>query len=168
MIKLEEQAALRDVTFGSFLIATELLSELNPFFKARILIVGAVHDVGFQGLIINKPINSWNLLPQFHDAKLLEAAHVSFGGPVIHQEMPLVSLTKISFNDQHPQVLPGVYFLDQLETLNKIKEIKAGNLSATDLWFFWGYSGWSWDQLFSEIDEGLWIVDEGNDKYLQW
>ncbi|XP_057545359.1 uncharacterized protein LOC130824390 isoform X1 [Amaranthus tricolor] len=168
VIKLEEQAALRDVTFGSFLIATELLSELNPFFKARILIVGAVHDVGFQGLIINKPINSWNLLPQFHDAKLLEAAHVSFGGPVIHQEMPLVSLTKISFNDQHPQVLPGVYFLDQLETLNKIKEIKAGNLSATDLWFFWGYSGWSWDQLFSEIDEGLWIVDEGNDKYLQW
>ncbi|XP_021770934.1 uncharacterized protein LOC110735096 [Chenopodium quinoa] len=153
---------------GSFLVATEHLDDSNLFNKAKILIVGAEHGVGFQGLIVNKPIPSWDSLPRLRDVKLLEGALVSFGGPVIQQEMPLVSLARISFNNQYPQVLPGVYLLDQLETLGKIKDIEAGNLSATDLWFFWGYSGWSWDQLLNEIAEGSWKLHEGSVEDLQW
>uniref|UniRef100_A0A803N129 Thioredoxin domain-containing protein n=1 Tax=Chenopodium quinoa TaxID=63459 RepID=A0A803N129_CHEQI len=153
---------------GSFLVATEHLDDSNLFNKAKILIVGAEHGVGFQGLIVNKPIPSWDSLPRFQDVKVLEGAHVSFGGPVIQPEIPLVSLARISFNNQYPQVLPGVYLLDQLETLGKIKDIEAGNLSATDLWFFWGYSGWNWDQLLNEIAEGSWKLQEGSVEDLQW
>ncbi|XP_010689689.2 uncharacterized protein LOC104903363 isoform X1 [Beta vulgaris subsp. vulgaris] len=168
MFKLNEKAGPSNPAVGSFLSATELLHELRTFSKARILIVGADRAVGFLGLVINKPIASWDLLPQFQDVKLLEAAPVSFGGPIIQQKAPLVSLTRMSFIDQYPQVLPGVYFLDQMETLSTIKEIKAGNQSATDFWFFWGYSGWGWEQLSSEIADGVWRVHEGNIGDLQW
>ncbi|KNA18142.1 hypothetical protein SOVF_073580 isoform A [Spinacia oleracea] len=167
IFKPDEEKHTPNPTVGSFLVATELLHESNPFNKAKILIVDADHGVGFQGLIVNKPL-SWDSLPQFQDVKLLEGVPVSFGGPVMQQEMPLVSLARISFNHQYPQVLPGVYLLNQLETLGKVKEVKAGNQSATDLWFFWGYSGWSWEQLLSEIAEGVWTLHEGNNEDLQW
>ncbi|XP_074294576.1 uncharacterized protein LOC141622440 [Silene latifolia] len=174
-IKSQNQAILepdgkegsRNLAAGSFLIASERLTGLNPFSQAKILIVGANPDLGFQGLIVNKPI-SWKHVLVPEDAELLKEAPVSFGGPVIHEGRPLVLLTRNSSNIQHPQVIPGVYFLDQLATINIIKEIKAGNQSACDYWFFWGYSGWSWDQLYNEINEGAWEPYKGSIEDLQW
>lgn len=170
MFKLNEKTITPNPAVGSFLVAKKLLHESHPFNQAKILIVGADHGVGFQGLIVNKPFSSWDSFPPFQDAKLLEVegAPISFGGPVVQQEMPVVSLMRTSFNELYPQVLPGVYFLNQLETLSKIKEVKAGNQSATDLWFFWGYWSWSWDQLLNEIAEGVWRLHDSNTEELQW
>jgi len=162
-------AAPQKIAVGSFLIATEHLHGLNLFSEAKILIVSADHDMGFQGLIVNKPI-SWDSI-KFEDAnlaELLKEAPLSFGGPVIKEGLPFVSLTRNSLNDQYPQVLPGVYFLDPLATLYEIEKIKAGNQSAMNYWFFWGYSGWGWDQLFGEITGETWNVHEGKPEDLQW
>ncbi|KAH9625279.1 hypothetical protein KSS87_009037 [Heliosperma pusillum] len=165
--ELKEREGSQNLFAGSFIIASERLTGLNPFSQAKILIVSANPDLGFQGLIVNKPI-SWNHVLGSEDVELLREAPVSFGGPVIHEGRPLVSLTKNSSNIQYPQIIPGVYFLDQIATISRIEEIKAGNQSACDYWFFWGYSGWNWDQLYNEISEGAWEPYEGSIEDLQW
>ncbi|GAB2234171.1 hypothetical protein Droror1_Dr00003409 [Drosera rotundifolia] len=155
-----------NVGIGTFLVATDkLLGSL--FHKATILIVSADHAAGFQGLIVNRHVD-WDSLPELDYIKLLKQAPVSFGGPVMHPELPLVALTRTSVEDRYPQVLPGVYYLDQVTTFHEIVEIKAGNWSVTDLWFFWGYSGWNWNQLFDEIAEGSWSLHNGGVEDLHW
>ncbi|GAB2275256.1 hypothetical protein Dimus_010016 [Dionaea muscipula] len=155
-----------NVVVGSFLVATDMLLG-GPFEKAIILIVSADHITGFQGLIINQHAN-WDSVPELEYIELLKGAPISFGGPVMHHELPLMALTRRFLKDRYPQVLPSVYFLDQLSTIREIEGINAGNRSAKHFWFFWGYSGWNWNQLFNEITDGVWSLQNGSMEDLHW
>ncbi|XP_062112961.1 uncharacterized protein LOC133824112 [Humulus lupulus] len=156
------------VVVGSILIAADKLDNTEPFGKSKILIVKVDQSIGFQGLIINKHI-SWDALSDLEDGlQMLTEAHLCFGGPLIVRGMPLVTLTRAAVEDEHPEVLPGVYYLDQLATYNKIGDIKSGNQSITDYWFFLGYSSWDWDQLFNEIGEGSWDISDDRMTHFHW
>ncbi|GAB4842816.1 hypothetical protein Ancab_012793 [Ancistrocladus abbreviatus] len=163
----DSDVSVHNVAVGSFLIATDKLLGTSPFGNARILIVSADLITGFQGLIINKHIN-WETLPGLENVELLKVSQLSYGGPVIHHELPLVTLTRKVPRDHRPEVLPGVYFLDQVATIHNIEEINAGNQSAKDYWFFLGYSGWGWGQLFNEIADGVWSLYDGSVEDLHW
>ncbi|KAK9699358.1 hypothetical protein RND81_08G169400 [Saponaria officinalis] len=166
----DEKEASQNLVVGSLLVASERLNGINPFSEAKILIVSASPDSGFQGLIVNKPI-SWDHIIGSENVDFLREAPLSYGGPVIQEGRPLVSLTRnLPLNHQYPQTqtLPDVYFLDPSETINVIEEIQAVNKSASDYWFFWGYSGWHWDQLYNEVTQGAWKVHDGNVDHLQW
>ncbi|KAK9935730.1 hypothetical protein M0R45_022816 [Rubus argutus] len=95
----------------------------------KILIVKADQVTGFQGLIINKHIR-WDALPELGEGlEMLAEAPLSFGGPLIKRGKPLVALTQRFIKDEYPEILPGVAFLDQSATIQKIKELKLGNQS---------------------------------------
>ncbi|XVE92887.1 hypothetical protein REPUB_Repub01dG0142400 [Reevesia pubescens] len=127
--------AISKVVVGSILTATTKLLNVIPFDKSRIIIVRADEDTGFQGLIFNKQI-SWDNLDELEEgSEFLKEAPLSFGGPVLRRGMPLVALTRRVSENQYVEVLPGIYFLDQLATLAKIEELKAGNQSINDCWF---------------------------------
>ncbi|PON36695.1 Thioredoxin-like fold containing protein [Parasponia andersonii] len=161
-------AAALQVVVGSILIATDKLDNAEPFGKSKILIVKANQSTGFQGLIINKYIR-WDALNELEDRlQMLTEAPLCFGGPLILRGMPLVALTHRAREDQYPEVLPGVYYLDQLATYNKIVEFRSGNHSIADYWFFLGYSSWGWDQLFDEIAEGAWNTSNDCMTYFRW
>ncbi|KAJ4822825.1 hypothetical protein Tsubulata_015827 [Turnera subulata] len=146
------------VMVGSILVATEKLPA--PFDKSMILIVKADQSTGFQGLIYNKPLG-WDSLHKLEEElEVLKEAPLSFGGPLINPGLPLVSLTRGAVTGEHPEVAPGVYFLDQLSTYRVIEELKSGNHSLIDYWFFLGFSSWSWDQLFDEIALGAWNLND--------
>ncbi|XP_050372215.1 uncharacterized protein LOC126790118 isoform X2 [Argentina anserina] len=165
--RIEQEAPL-NVVVGSILVATDQLLGVQPFDKSEILIVKADQVNGFQGLIINKHIR-WDALPELGDGvKILVEAPLSFGGPVIKGGMPLVALTQIFVKDEYPEIFPDIAFLDQSATIQKIKELKLGNQSATDYWFFFGYSSWGWDQLFVEIDKGAWTLSDDGMRHLNW
>ncbi|PQQ02186.1 uncharacterized protein Pyn_12588 [Prunus yedoensis var. nudiflora] len=160
------EAALRVVT-GSILVATDKLT-VHPFDKSEILIVKADQVTGFQGLIINKHIR-WDALNELEQGlEMLAEAPLSFGGPLIKGGMPLVALTRRFVKTEYPEVIQGVFFLDQLATIQKIKELKSGNQSVSEYWFFFGYSSWGWDQLFDEIAEGAWNLSDDGLKHLGW
>ncbi|KAM1540934.1 hypothetical protein PS1_010924 [Malus domestica] len=161
-----QEAALRVVT-GSTLVATDKLLTVHPFDKSEVLIVKADRVSGFEGLIINKNIK-WDVLELDKGLEMLSEAPLSFGGPLVKVGMPLVALTRRFVTNEYPEVLPGVYFLDQSATLRKIKEIKLGNQSVSDHWFFYGYSSWGWDQLFDEIAEGAWDLSDDGTRHLDW
>lgn len=154
-----------NVVVGSILTATEKLS-VQPFDKSMILIVKADQNTGFQGLIYNKPM-TWDSLNELEGSELLKGAPLSFGGPLIKRGMPLVALTRKVVKGQYLEVVSGIYFLDQLATLHEIEQLKSGNQSLSDYWFFLGFSSWGWDQLFDEIAEGAWNLSE-NKGHLHW
>ncbi|XP_030960145.1 uncharacterized protein LOC115981869 isoform X3 [Quercus lobata] len=156
------------VVAGSILVATEKLLGVQPFDKSVILIVKADQSNGFQGLIINKHIR-WESLHELEERlEMLKKAPLSFGGPLMIRGMPLVSLTRSATKDQYPEVLPGVYFVDQVATIHEIKEFKSDDQSIADFWFFVGYSSWGWEQLFGEIAEGAWNVTDDGIQHLNW
>ncbi|KAK9935729.1 hypothetical protein M0R45_022816 [Rubus argutus] len=123
------QEAPLNVVVGSILVATDKLLSIHPFDKSEILIVKADQVTGFQGLIINKHIR-WDALPELGEGlEMLAEAPLSFGGPLIKRGKPLVALTQRFIKDEYPEILPGVAFLDQSATIQKIKELKLGNQS---------------------------------------
>ncbi|KAL2518551.1 ThioThioredoxin-like fold [Abeliophyllum distichum] len=153
------------VVAGCILTATENLLDVHPFDESKILIVKVDQSTGFQGLITNKHI-SWDSIEE--GSEMLKEAPLSFGGPLVRQGMPLVTLSRKFTKYESIEVLPGVYFLDQWATVHLINEIRVGNQSVHDYWFFLGYSSWGWDQLFHEIAQGAWNVSEGNLEELVW
>lgn len=153
---------------GSILIATDKLLGVHPFQNSKVLIVKADQSVGFQGLIFNKHIR-WDSVQELEKGlEFLKEAPLSFGGPLIKHRMPFVILTRQVTKSQYPEIVPGVYFLDQSATINEIEELKSGNHSIADYWFFLGFSSWGWDQLFHEIAQGAWTTGEDSTGHLDW
>ncbi|XP_031272393.1 uncharacterized protein LOC116130845 isoform X2 [Pistacia vera] len=159
---------MHNVAVGSILIATDKLLNAQPFDNSKILIVKADKKIGFEGLIVNKQIR-WESLQKLEEGlEFLKAAPLYFGGPVAKQGMPFVSLTRRVDKNQYPEVLPGVYFLDESATVKAIEELKSGNYSVWEYWFFLGYSSWGWDQLFGEIAAGAWKTGDDSSGNIDW
>lgn len=162
------QGMTHNVAVGSILIATDKLLNAQPFDNSKILVVKADKKIGFEGLIVNKQIR-WESLQKLEEGlQFLKAAPLSFGGPLVKQGMPFVSLTRRVDKNQYPEVLPGVYFLDESATANVIEELKSGNHSVWEYWFFLGYSSWGWNQLLGEIAAGAWKTDEDSSGNIDW
>ncbi|KAK9044043.1 hypothetical protein V6N11_072365 [Hibiscus sabdariffa] len=166
-VSVVSNKATFEVVVGSILTATDKLLEVIPFDNSKIIIVKADEETGFQGLIFNKPIR-WDALDRLEEGlEFLKEAPLYFGGPVLRRGMPLVALTRTVNETGYVEVSPGIYFLDQFATVANIEKLKAGNQSINDYWFFFGYTGWGWQQLFQEIGEGGWTVSNG-DNSLDW
>ncbi|GMI88437.1 hypothetical protein like AT3G19780 [Hibiscus trionum] len=166
-VSVVSNKATSEVVVGSILTATDKLLEVVPFDNSKIVIVKADEENGFQGLIFNKPIR-WDALDQLEEGlEFLKEAPLYFGGPVLRRGMPLVALTRTVNETRRVEVSPGIYFLDQFATVANIEKLKAGNQSINDYWFFFGYTGWGWRQMFQEIEEGGWTVSN-DDKSLDW
>lgn len=166
---VEEVEAAPSVVIGSILVATEKLVGAHPFDDSMILILKADREIGFQGVIVNKHI-SWDSLGELEGgSEVLREAHLSLGGPLAMRGLPLVALTRRAVRNQFVEVLPGIYFVDQLGTVGEIEELKSGKAQSADYWFFLGYASWGWDQLFDEIAEGAWAVSRDDSaKLLEW
>ncbi|KAF2322602.1 hypothetical protein GH714_020242 [Hevea brasiliensis] len=129
---------------------------MAPFDKSMVLIVKVNQNTGFEGLIYNNLIK-WDSVDDLDKGfELLKEAPLSLGGPLIKGGKPFVALTRRLIKDQYPEVASGIYFLDQKATLHEIEELKSGNQSIADYWFFFGYASWGWDQLYDEIAAGAW------------
>ncbi|XP_010557565.1 PREDICTED: uncharacterized protein LOC104826522 isoform X2 [Tarenaya hassleriana] len=149
------------VKVGTFLIASDKLVNAHPFDNSRILIVKADPEIGFQGLIVNKHLR-WDSYPELTETvvDLLKEAPLSFGGPVADPGIPLSALTRGGkTNNHHAEILTGVCFLDQSAVAHLIKDFESGGLTPSDYWFFLGYSSWNYHQLFDEIEQGVWDVE---------
>uniref|UniRef100_A0ACD5TNU9 Uncharacterized protein n=2 Tax=Avena sativa TaxID=4498 RepID=A0ACD5TNU9_AVESA len=155
------------IVTGSILSATEKLGGTVPFDNARVLIVSADSQEGFYGLIINKRL-SWDAFKNLDSSmEPIKLAPVFYGGPVVVQGYHLVSLSRVAL-EGYTQVIPNLYYGNIIATSRVITGIKAGERSGEDLWFFVGYAGWGYSQLFDELSEGAWHVSEEPIERLDW
>ncbi|KAM0846539.1 hypothetical protein ACQ4PT_055608 [Festuca glaucescens] len=155
------------IVTGSILGATEKLGGTVPFDNARVLIVSADPHEGFYGLIINKRL-SWDAFKNLDSSmEPIKLAPLFYGGPVVVQGYHLVSLSRVAL-EGYTQVVPNLYYGNIIATSRVITAIKAGGQSAEDLWFFVGYAGWGYSQLFDELSEGAWHISGEPMERLDW
>lgn len=152
---------LQDLNKGDLLVAEPSLMGDSSFSKSVVLLADLTEN-GSVGFILNKPLKLFvNDLVKEIEFPL----PVYKGGPVeqdslyfIHKVPELIK-NSIQIDDD---LYWGGDYNDLVEGVNS-KLIKD-----KDIRFFLGYSGWTKDQLFSEINEKSWIVsfNELSDKII--
>ena len=140
---------------GSLLLAEPPMPD--PNFKRTVILICEHTMEGSFGLVLNRPAN----------VKLSEVATIDLpfdatlwhGGPVqpdtLHYLHP--------YGDAVPGAMPvlnDVYWGGEFDAISD--GIASGRLDADRIRFFVGYSGWGPGQLDSEVDEGAWIVLDGD------
>ncbi|ONK72162.1 uncharacterized protein A4U43_C04F16430 [Asparagus officinalis] len=122
---------------------------------------------GFQGVITNKRIE-WDVFKEL-DQQLepLKMAPLFYGGPVRTHGLPLVSLAQKPV-EGYVKITSDIYFGNPLATRLAIEGIQSGEQSASDFWFFLGYSSWRWNQLFDELATGAWYLNEMEIGNIDW
>ncbi|WP_207492265.1 YqgE/AlgH family protein [Aridibaculum aurantiacum] len=145
---------MADITPGKILIADPFLKD--PNFMRTVIFLCEHQQEGSFGFVLNKEYDQQlgDLIADLEDTNF----PVYFGGPV--------QLDTVHFLHNCPQLIPGGYpVTDGIYWGGDFQEvvqlIKSNQLSAADIRFFIGYSGWGKGQLDEEMEEKSWITGEG-------
>lgn len=139
---------------GDLLIAEPLLDE--PYFKRSVvLLLDEDENKGHLGLTLNKitPVTLQDLFPDWDAGKNIP---VYCGGPVEADRLFMLH----SLGDLFPgamEVSPGIFVGAPLDEI--IDYINTDHYSESKIRFFLGYSGWTKDQLTSEILNNTWALN---------
>lgn len=145
---------------GDLLISTpESLGDY--YFNRSIVMLTEVSDEEVVGFIINKELNY--TLSDLDNKVLEKNIKIFSGGPVnqdnlyfIHKYPHLIENSINFFNDLHW----GGDFKKIIEMINKMK------IDNSSIKFFSGYSGWTYNQLIGEINNGSWVVAKNKANYM--
>lgn len=139
---------------GVLLIADPFLKD--PNFKRSVVFLCDHQDEGSFGFVLNRPYEY--TLDQLMAGAAGMPLQVFYGGPV--------QMDTIHFLHQFPKQIPGgfevtdgVYWGGDFETA--VGLLKEGEIDASGIRFFIGYSGWAEGQLQEELKEHAWIISKG-------
>ena len=138
---------------GHLLIAEpSIIGDLS--FNRSVILLADYNDEGSIGFILNKPLD-YTLNDLIPETKADFKVHN--GGPV--EQDNLYFIHKV------PQLIPdsieisnGVFWGGNFEIVLQL--LKEDKLTASDIRFFLGYSGWEPQQLDDELESNSWIVSE--------
>ena len=138
---------------GCLLVAEPTILNDMSFNRSVILLTEHTKD-GSVGFILNKPLSySINeLIPE------INANFMVYNGGPVEQD-------NLYFLHNVPELIPesveisyGLYWGGDFETTKQL--INQGKIKKESIRFFLGYSGWSANQLETELQENSWIVTE--------
>lgn len=144
---------------GVLLIADPFLKD--PNFMRTVVFLCEHQDEGSFGFVLNRQYD-------FTLDQLMASAEgmpitVFYGGPV--------QMDTIHFLHQFPDKIPGgfevtdgIYWGGDFETA--VSLLKSGDIEASGIRFFIGYSGWAEGQLQGELKEKSWITSRGTSKLI--
>ncbi|MGP8214389.1 MAG: YqgE/AlgH family protein [Bacteroidia bacterium] len=139
---------------GSLLLAEPFMD--SPEFRRAVILLTEHNEKGTMGFILNRKLNvgptqAVDGFPDFED-------DLYYGGPVNSDQLFYLH-TKPNLLEGSIEVMPGIFFGGDFETLKNLIDIK--KITPKDIRFFVGYSGWSAGQLKKELKENSWIVVQG-------
>jgi putative transcriptional regulator len=142
---------------GHLLIAEpSILGDVS--FTRSVLLLAEHNNEGSIGFILNKPLNYTinDLLPE------IESYFKIYNGGPVEQD-------NLFFIHNIPAIIPdsieisnGIFWGGDFETTKKL--INEGKITKNHIRFFLGYSGWSINQLETEMQENAWILSENTSK----
>jgi putative transcriptional regulator len=142
---------------GHLLIAEpSILGDVS--FTRSVLLLAEHNNEGSIGFILNKPLNYTinDLLPE------IESYFKIYNGGPVEQD-------NLFFIHNIPAIIPdsieisnGIFWGGDFETTKKL--INEGKITKNHIRFFLGYSGWSVNQLETEMQENAWILSENTSK----
>ena len=148
---------MTNIKKGQLLISEPSFTE-STFYKSVILIL--YHDISESiGLILNQPTNI--KLNEIINGLPLDNFQVYLGGPVENNTIHFIhTLGQIIPNTK--EIKKGIYWGGNFDTVKKL--ITQKKISANDIRFFIGYSGWGENQLNNEINNNSWIIHNDDTK----
>jgi putative transcriptional regulator len=136
---------------GSLLLSEPFM--LDPNFKRAVILITDHNEEGTIGYVLNHKTDFFlkDIIPDFEDV----AFPVYEGGPVGNDTLHFIHRCYDRMNSG-TEIGEGFYWGGNFETL---KLLIANNMVSEDeVKFFIGYSGWSENQLHTELDQNSWIV----------
>jgi putative transcriptional regulator len=140
---------------GSILVAEPPMAD--PNFRRAVVLVCEHTTEGSFGLVLNRP--SGLTLAEAAAETLPFDAELWLGGPVQTDTLHYLHPFGDSVESALP-VLDGVFWGGAFDELRDA--IEQGRVLSEEVRFFVGYSGWGPGQLDVEVDEGAWIVLDGD------
>ena len=137
---------------GKLLISEPYLPD--PNFERTIILLCENNEEGSFGFVLNKPSMA-KVTEVMEDIKGFEG-FAMVGGPV--QQDTLHYIHRHPDLEDAVQIKENIYWGGNFEQLLFLLE--SGQLSASDVRFFLGYSGWSAGQLEEELEQDSWIVSD--------
>lgn len=138
---------------GNLLISEPFLQDEN--FVRSVVLLCEHNSEGSFGLVLNKP-SILHLEELIEELSFLEK-EVFVGGPVEQNTLHFIFF--------HPDPLPesisigeDIWWGGDFDSL--VEALKTGQLSAEQVMFFIGYSGWGPGQLSDELEDNTWIISE--------
>lgn len=125
----------------------------DPGFERTVVLLTDYNTDGAVGFVLNRPLklHMEQVLDSFPDYE----PPIYFGGPV--QQNNLYYLHKRGdLITESVEVLPGLFWGGRISAVKEM--LRTGLMTADDIRFFLGYSGWGKDQLLGEIKERSWLV----------
>ena len=149
-----------DLKKGNILISKPLLND--DYFGESVVLLTDYHKevVGF---IINKP-SDLHLNDVIEDFPEFDA-HIYYGGPVAPDNLYFIHRAPEKITGSIP-IVNDLFWGGDFEQVKEL--INKGEINATEIRFFLGYSGWDSHQLDEEIDSNSWIIDELDGSLFQW
>ncbi|MBK7561830.1 MAG: YqgE/AlgH family protein [Chitinophagaceae bacterium] len=144
---------------GILLIADPFLKD--PNFLRTVVFLCEHKDEGSFGFVLNRQYENTldELIPELEGHKI----PVYYGGPV--------QIDSIHFLHQYPdeipggqEVLKGVYWGGDFDAV--VSLVKNSAIDVDKIRFYIGYSGWSEDQLNTEMTEKTWLTVKANRKLI--
>ncbi len=138
---------------GKLLVAEPSILN-DTAFNRSVILLSEHNNEGSVGFIMNKPsdFNLNDLIPEMPNSHI-----IYIGGPV--------SRENLYFIHNVPELIPdsqgigkGLYWGGDFATVQAL--LLSNEISADNIRFFLGYSGWSKDQLQDELETTSWIVME--------
>ncbi len=147
------ETSLNKPKSGSLLISEPYQGDLN-FERSVVLLCNHNEEEGTFGLIINRLSNLklTDVIDLYSDSF---EADLGIGGPV--QANTLHFIHNLPELPDAIQLGENLYWGGDFEKLRIL--IGSGQVPATSIKFFLGYSGWTPGQLQEEIDRNVWIVN---------
>lgn len=138
---------------GKLLVAQPLLGD--PNFDKTVILLADHNEEGSVGFVLNKPLNV-SLQELLIDFPSFDG-QVFYGGPVRDDNL--------FFLHRKGDLIPGAQSLGNNlfwgGDLEPLKELIGANLlSASDIRFYLGYSGWGGEQLKAEMAQNSWLVED--------
>ena len=139
---------------GHMLIAEPMLSE-SVFRRSAVLLLDVDKDQGHLGLVLNKPAGFTlrDIIPEWEGG---ENVPVFQGGPVDRTRLFMLHTLGDRFAGSQ-EVVHGLYVGGKIEDI--MEYISDGHPEEGALRFFLGYSGWTRDQLQTEVLRNSWAVE---------
>ncbi|MFC3690004.1 YqgE/AlgH family protein [Aquipuribacter hungaricus] len=145
-----------DPRAGCLLVAHPSLRD--PNFRGTVVLLLNHSDEGSLGLVLNRPLVSevGDVLPSWQD-HVSEPSSLFQGGPVGLDSA--IGLARLPGDDSEPPGLKRISGSLAVVDLDAPPEIVAP--AAAGLRVYAGHSGWGPGQLEDELDEGAWLVVDG-------
>ncbi len=144
---------------GRILLSEPLMGDY--FFGRSVVLLAEHNEEGSFGAILNKPVsaNFNDVVKGFPEFD----APMYLGGPVDTENLFYIHTKGDQLGDSL-EIINGLYWGGDLEALKEMMLLKA--ISPEDIRFFIGYSGWTANQLDSELKKNSWIIAKATKEYV--